>query len=116
MSSSSSFGPFLETRDLLSKGASGEPASQTTSRSDDELARSATLYLDLLRSNEFPVATAELRSASGLSFESFQEGLGAMHKAGLITLSAIPGRDETVELTPQGVAFQRAIREAATAS
>ena len=110
MSSSSSFGPFIETRDLLSKSAATEGPSPTTSRSDDELARSATLYLDLLRDHDFPVPTAELRSASDMSFETFQEGLGAMQKAGLVTLSAIPGRAELVQLTPQGAAFQRVIR------
>jgi hypothetical protein len=84
----------------------GEEQAAEASRSQEELSRSAALYLRLVLENEFPIPMFELLKTSGMGVEDFVAGLGAMQSAGLVVTQRDDRGQELVELTQQGKLFK----------
>ena len=110
MPSSDSFGTFLESRNIMRKGAQREGDVKRSTPPSEELSQSAAISLAIITDNEFPIETHELLKNSGLSISELTEALDAVQRAGLVEVRR--GDDgEVVALTPRGNEFRQAIKQ-----
>ena len=110
MPSSDSFGTFLESRNIMRKGAQREGDVKRSTPPSEELSQSAAISLSIITDNEFPIETHTLLKNSGLSIGEFAEALDAVQRAGLVEVRRGESA-EVVELTPRGLEFQQAIKQ-----
>jgi hypothetical protein len=101
MSASNSFGTFLETRELMRKGAGGRPSTPSDPNSR------AAASLRMLTEQTFPVPLRDLFASSEMQEAEFVEAVGALCDADLIEVRE-ENSEEVVVLTERGEAFKAA--------